>query len=607
MEVTMKIKNFLLKFLKKKKIIIPEQDEFAENNTHELFQPNETMISEIHYNQLNFEDDNNEHIKFFYISDIHLWHCICNNFNTKEIYFNISTRIYIKKLAQQLFESIGGFPPINNYLLIAGDTSSTFKFSVIFFKELVKYWNPNKIIVILGNHELMDPYVDLEENIETYRKFFDKLGIIFLQNDLLFIKSNSQNSRILYEKDIIKMDEAAIQKIAKYYPVAILGGLGFSGLNPIYNASRIIYGKTFTPFNPKEALKKDMAEAARFNSIYQKISSSLYKNKIIVLTHTKKEDWNRDEYNPNWIYVSGHDHHNHFEKNEKRTIHADNQIGYQRKNISLKYFYCDNNYNIFAYYDDGIYEITKEQYIEFNIGKSICCNFNKDGTIYMLKRKNIYMFMMYGYYSKRSHYKNWYILDGGTLKCVYYDKSYFYDNLEKYSENINKLLYQYSGIQRELSEFIKYLGGSGEIHGCIIDIEPQTVSNFSYCHLFVNPIDGKVTPYYAEDIKSRTIYKDLKTLLQSNNNCKQLSEKYLINEKNHYKNLPDIKYSENLEEWQNDYIDDTGTYPYKINNIIKKLQYCIEKNIVRDWNEYLLNYDFTPSKHMEQIDILGDK
>lgn len=81
-----------------------------------------------------------------------------------------------------------GTRPFNSYLLIAGDTSSIFEFTVIFYNELIQWWNPNQIVVVPGNHELWDPYVEMEDNVEIYRKFFAKLGIVFLQNDLMCVE-----------------------------------------------------------------------------------------------------------------------------------------------------------------------------------------------------------------------------------------------------------------------------------------------------------------------------------------------------------------------------------------------------------------------------------
>jgi len=134
------------------------------------------------------------------------------------------------------------------------------------------------------------------------------------------------------------------------------------------------------------------------------------------------------------------------------------------------------------------------------------------------------------------------------------------------------------------------------------------LEGFSYCHLFVNPIDGKVTPYFAYDVKSRIVYKDFKALLQAHDSCKLMANNYLRLEKESVHNLPTIQYSGQMEEWENeDSMYDEGGYLYKISRIIKSLQYCAEKNIVRLWNEELLNYDFVNRiKQSNKIDEIVD-
>lgn len=559
------------------------------------------------------ERDDANHIPFFYISDIHLAHQVLNKFikmATKEEIYS-----YIKYLARKMIASIASIP-YNSYLLIAGDTSSIFEFTTVFYNELIKMWrNPRKIIVVSGNHELLDPYEEIEENIEIYRKFFDNIGITFLQNDLLYVEGGTQFN-ILHENEILKKSEDEIRKLVQYSSVIILGGIGFTGLNEGYNASsKIRYGKSFDELPREDALQKDIDEANRFNAIYTKLLKSLYRNRVIVLTHSKKGDWNLQAHNPNWIYLNGHNHRNFYEVNDRRTIYADNQIGYRSKNIGLKYFYCDNHYDIFAYYPNGIHKITKKQYIDFNRGKFVSMSYNRDdGTIYMLKKDNRYMFIIYCKYSKKSQFKYLYLLNGGKLvrleRNSLEDLSYYYDNLEKYTENVNLLLNIYTGGQRRLSDFVKRIGGSGKIHGCIVDVErPNQLEGFSYCHLFVNPIDGKVTPYFAYDIQSRIVYKDFKTLLQANNCCELMANNYIMLEKESTNNLPVVQYSEQMVEWgDEDSVNDEGSYLYKISRIITSLQYCTDKNIVRLWKEELLNYDLiTHIKQANQIDEIVDK
>lgn len=552
------------------------------------------------------------HIPFFYISDIHLEYRVSNEFHFRASKEEI--RFYLKNLARKLIASIGSIPN-DSYLLIAGDTSCKFQYAAVFYNELIEHWTPHKIIVISGNHELRDPYIGLEDNIEVYREFFSSLNITFLQNDLLYVESSNEYG-IIHEKDLLIMSEEAIREQVQYSSVIILGGIGFSGLNLQYNASNIRYGKSFEELSKEDAWKKDIQEANRFNTIYKKILKSLYKKRVIILTHAKKEDWNEEEHNACWIYLNGHNHQNFYEVSDKRIIYADNQIGYKAKSIGLKYFYCDNDYDIFAYYQDGIYKITNKQYIDFNRGKSVLMHFGRvDGTIYMLKRKNVYMFVSYCLYSARSKHKYLYLMNGGQLVKLRQNKLedlyYYYDNLERYIENVNQLLNRYTGAQQKLSEFIKCLGGSGKIHGCIVDVErPDELEGFSYCHLFVNPSDGKVTPYFAKNVKSRIVYKDFKALLQAHSRCKMMADVYLQFEKESIKNIPVIQYSEENVEWGNEVsIYDEGGYLYKISRIIKSLQYCTEKNIVRIWNDELLNYDFvTRIKQANRInDMIDDR
>lgn len=174
------------------------------------------------------------------------------------------------------------------------------------------------------------------------------------------------------------------------------------------------------------------------------------------------------------------------------------------------------------------------------------------------------------------------------------DLQYYYANLDIYAGNVLQLLDRYTGGQKKISEFVKELGGSGKIHGCIVDVEkPVNFGPYSFSHLFINPIDGKVTPYFAYDVTSRIVYKDFKALLESHNSCKLLLDNYQKLEVEQNFNMPALQYSDQLDEWGDEIsMYDEGSYLYKISRIIKSLQYVYEKDIVRIWNEDLLNYGF---------------
>ena len=536
-----------------------------------------------------------KHIPFFYISDVHLCHRIINHFNgkaTKEEIFS-----YVRFLTKKMIASIGTVPHFS-YLLIAGDTSSDFEIAQEFYKELLRYWNAKRIIVISGNHELWDPYLELEENIQAYQTYFVGLGITYLHNSVLFVKDLGSNI-VVQENQLLALDEEKLRDLALYSSIIILGGVGFSGLNENYNAVYMRYGKSFEEYSPEVARKKDIQESDRFNTIYKKLLAAIQKNRVIVLTHMKKDDWNAVVHNPKWIYINGHNHRNFYEASDRRVIYADNQIGYKSNNVGLKYFYIDNEYDIFAYYKDGIHEISMEQYSDFNRGKMIMMSYGKkDGNIYMIKKNGIYMFLVYCFYYKQSKTKCLYLLNGGKL-CKLIGNSledipYYLDVVEKYVENVYLLLDRYSGGQKRISEFVKKLGGSGKIHGCIVDVEkPNEMDNFSYYHLFVNPTDGKVTPYFAYDVKSRIVYKDIKSMLESNDKCKLLADNYVRLESESKSNLPAVQYLGQVAFRKNEsFMYDEGSYLYKISRIIKSLQYITEKNVIRIWNEELLNHYF---------------
>lgn len=531
-------------------------------------------------------------VPFFYISDIHLLHRVINKFKysaTKE-----EVELYIKELVQEMVDSIGS-KPWGSYLLIAGDTSSVFELSKVFYSELVNWWNPRRIVVILGNHELWDPYVELKENISAYRLYFKSMNINYLQNDLLYVDSNEE-IKIVKEKHLVRKSTEDIRKLVEKSSIIILGGIGFSGLNEKYNATNMRYGKSFEESSDNESRIKDIKESNKFNFIYEKLLKAIPRNKVIILTHMKKSDWNLDDYNPNWIYLNGH---THYEYTNNKNIYADNQIGYKRQTLGLKYFYIDNEYDIFAYTEDGIHEITKEQYIDFNRGKKVTMTFNKrEGTIYMIKKNNYYMFLIYCYYSKSSSKEKLYLLNGGRLHKLeddwLEDLDYYFHYLDQYTESIHKLLDKYTGKQKIVSDFVKSLGGSGKIHGCIVDVEkPGGLFGYSYCHLFVNPVDGQVTPYFALDVTSRIFYKDFKSMLEEQPVCRLLKDKYLKLEKESATNSPKFDYSKDMEKWiNNKSLYDEGSWMYKISRIIKSLQYCTEKNIVRIWNDKVIELDY---------------
>ena len=213
----------------------------------------------------------------------------------------------------------------------------------------------------------------------------------------------------------------------------------------------------------------------------------------------------------NWVYVSGHTHRNYFYDDGEYRIYADNQLGYNYKTASTKYFSIEYDYDIFSNYEDGIYKISKNEYTDFYRGKNIIMNYNRDGEIFMLKKKGYYCFI-------RPSTRGLSILNGGALKSLdSTDINYYYDNMDRQISINKEPLDKYTRYQKDIAKYIKQIGGMGTIHGSIIDID-------FYNHIYVNPFDGTLSGYCAFNMIDKYIYANIPSLLKDN--CLLLYENY---------------------------------------------------------------------------------
>jgi len=166
------------------------------------------------------------------------------------------------------------------------------------------------------------------------------------------------------------------------------------------------------------------------------------------------------------------------------------------------------------------------------------------------------------------------------------DINYYYDNLEQYAVQVcNKMAKPILALEH-IAKAVKSFGGTGFIHGCIVDIDYLN-------HIYLNPYDGKVTPYYAESIDSKYAYGALPKLLSER--CPKLYENYMKLLKEETTAIT-IFNSTGLEE-SNEvyYVEETDIY--RPSRTIRKLQYITENNIIRLWDDNFL-------KSILQEDIL---
>ena len=520
------------------------------------------------------EDRDNRSRRFYYISDIHLYLKIKSKYQKhatkQEVLF------YIQSLIKEMVETVtGGLRGQVNYLLVAGDVSCSLNLVRLFYEELVKHWEAERIVVVLGNHELWNVGAifpeDMKQNldfiIDEYRSLFSGLGIRFLHNDLLL--SDGWNTVILSEQQLSEKEPSNLRRLGLRCPIIILGGLGFTGLAEKFNASTGLYRtKVSTPM--------DIAESKRFDMLHNKVKEALGRNPAIILTHTPKEDWTNDTYNPDWIYVNGHTHKNGFIEEIGKRVYHDNQIGYKSTSFGLKHFRMKLEYDIFRYHVDGIYSISREEFLEFNHAKGIKVTQNRtDGRIYMIKRHGLYCFL---YKMKKDG--TLYIMNGGSIENLgNQDLQYYFDNMEHYSHGL-KLLYQdYRKALETISEIIKKIGGAGSIHGSIVDIDFLN-------HIYVNPADGKVTPYYATSIIDKYVHPDIKNLLFERR--KDLYNAYIewVDGKMAAElMIPDVETEVGTAAV---YVSETDIY--RVSRIIRSLQYLWECNIIRKWDDNVIGF-----------------
>ncbi len=412
-----------------------------------------------------------------------------------------------------------------------------------------------------------------------YATFLSSIGIAFLQNDLLgFVDGERIIAR---EEELIKASPKEIRDFCITASYLIFGGIGYSGLNPVYNSNSGMYQ---TAINNR---KDEIQQSKKIGSIYSKLKQTIDDLKLIVLTHMPKSDWSNEEYVPNWYYVSGHTHKSYYRCDKHANIFSDNQIGYFSENIKLKKFTISSMSNLFIDYIDGIHTISAKNYLTFYRLNGQDIQFNTKHDIIMIKKAEYYMFFV----KNGDKVK---LLDGGRSRTIEHDINYYYNRIELYVNNVNMFFEKYNTILKRVSSEINLFGGMGHIHGCIVDID-------FFNHVYVNPFDGKIIPYYAESSIDKYIYNDVRSLLY--HNCDELFLNY-ENIRNASQSDSLIYSNESTEITSGMYVADTEIY--KISKIFKKFQFLSNNHIIRVWNDSLDNLNYNERTIPEIICMLED-
>lgn len=522
----------------------------------------------------------------YYITDIHLEHqlvedsCDISKLSFSDIRSRIDDKI------TELLTSV----PENTQstLLIGGDVADSVELEKLFYEQLTSFsvhqqrWNGD-IIAILGNHELWDrgsagfkTKRSVDDIISDYRQAMP-YEVTLLENEL-FINYKGLRKEKLDEQTILSTSAKELTEVCSKSTFLLLGGIGFSGLNPVYNAAWGLYCGTVST-------QEDIARSKRFRAIYEKVLACAKNIPVIILTHTQMANWSNVSYNPKWIYVNGHTHQNTLLLQQDGTaVFSDNQIGYKHKCWHLNSFTINvHRYDLFENYPNGVHQISREQYVEFNRCQSIVMQSMKyPGDMYLLKHNGIYMFIL-------KNTDNLYLLEGGKRHKLNYNIDYYYENLPEYIAKVHHAFTPYQNALSIISDEVKAIGGSGAIHGCIVDID-------MFNHVYLNPFDGKVTPYCALNTTNKLIFDNMESLLKSSPYPPLLcnGDSMLVR----FRTLADKEKLPILSRNVNK-IRKLATVPqivldksmYEPSRVMRSVQYIFDQNVLRVWNDTVLNID----------------
>ena len=512
--------------------------------------------------------ENDEMIKVLYITDIHLDYKIKERFPNHASEFEIEN--YIDSFVNELLR--GYHYDSYSIFIIGGDVSYNKHFVELFFKSMRNYVLWNKIIYVLGNHELWNyPHeYSIEKIVSDYRRMLSHIKVTLLHNELWVLKAGinifykypiSNFSEVLAYEFINDLTDEELIEYTRNAQLIVFGGLGFTGYNEGFNATDNLYN------NCMRCLSEDIIESDKVCYLHTRLSKLFNNREVIFVTHTPKKDWciNEDRTSK-WIYINGHSHINNCYYKDDALVLEDNQLGYNCHKGMFKETYVNKECDYFDSYSDGIHLIDFYDYKLFYICKDKKITTQKDDKVYMIKKDNSYMF----FEKKNGKY---YILKGGQgIISPYQDLNYYYEHISKLRNNIED---KFRKLQRELkriSNEIKEVGGTGKIHGCIIDVTYNE-------HIFLNPFTGEMVGYTAENISSAYVYKNINSLLYD---CGLLSYKKAAN--------IDINYLCDPADISTEIKCDSSKELYKVSKEVLKIQYLIDHDILRFWDDRILEW-----------------
>lgn len=452
---------------------------------------------------------------------------------------------------------------LHHCVIFNGDISGSINLTSLFFERLMLCLNQTthcRMFITLGNHEFHE-FENEDEAIKAYKNALSQYGVTVLNNELV-----------------------------EYENCFVLGGTGFAKYNDNYNAETLICSKRMQGNRRIEAEETDKFVAVYKEALKQANASH---KPVIVFTHYPVRDWLNDSLSDQCYYFSGHNHNNEVFITDRFQIYSDNQIGYKNNIIGFKEAILGTCYNPFINYNDGVYEITPDQYRAFYLynGESIGIGIiqkkiQAGSTLFMIKRNGFY-----GFFIQDEHGMK--ICRGGRVKNInsitdieYFDKSFNY-----VVATFVKAILPYYKVEQILSEEIKQLHipsyNSGRIHGCIIDVD-------FFHHIMINPFDGKITFYYSPVwgiVEPFSSIEQLLVSVEKKNDLLAQSREY-SESKNAVLSNKGLLISKTDSELTDlvgkTVVIDIKNSLYSVSQKMKQYQRLFTANILREWNDSII-------------------
>jgi len=291
-------------------------------------------------------------------------------------------------------------------------------------------------------------------------------------------------------------------------------------------------------------------------------------------------------------------------------------------------------------YKDGIHDISFEEYKSFwreKRGPSFCWKMKDVDRIRLLKNSGFIMFI-----GSSSDEEKHFILDGGRKRKAEKTIEYYFEKMPEYANTVLKIFSPYWDALSDISNYLnsvkpdkvavsafkkkikkkyeeksivfknksfnqyyqeqlKKQNNGGFIscfHGCIVDLD-------YYNHLYVNPFDGTVTPYFAKSVNEKYVYKNIESLIASR--CPEMLGSYITAMRDEpsellcgsqFAGMLPSSESENglLEKYKDyglnintEYEFSKDTDIYKFSNKFLNFQRIYEERLIVIWNENIVS------------------